>query len=256
MLGVEGLRLELNSIGCPQCRAAYHQKLVEYFNGYKDKLCETCLGRLEKNPMRILDCKNPECKEIAKNAPKIIDFLCDDCRDHFEGVKTRLSAMGIDFVVNPTIVRGLDYYTRTVFEFVSENIGAQGTVCGGGRYDGLIGMLGGKETPALGFAMGLERLLLLMDKTGCSFPEEPKCDIYIASMGEAASVKACELAMRLREEGFFAQCDSMNRSLKAQQIDVSFGEDGLLTAIYEADKDETIQQIAEGFGDLPLQNLL
>ena len=290
VLGVEGLRLELNSIGCPQCRAAYHQKLVEYFNGYKDKLCETCLGRLEKNPMRILDCKNPECKEIAKNAPKIIDFLCDDCRDHFEGVKTRLSAMGIDFVVNPTIVRGLDYYTRTVFEFVSENIGAQGTVCGGGRYDGLIGMLGGKETPALGFAMGLERLLLLMDKTGCSFPEEPKCDIYIASMGEAASVKACELAMRLREEGFFAQCDSMNRSLKAQmkyadkigarytlvigdneletgvaklknmatsqQIDVSFGEDGLLTAIYEADKDETIQQIAEGFGDLPLQNLL
>ena len=240
--------------------------------------------------MRILDCKNPECKEIAKNAPKIIDFLCDDCRDHFEGVKTRLSAMGIDFVVNPTIVRGLDYYTRTVFEFVSENIGAQGTVCGGGRYDGLIGMLGGKETPALGFAMGLERLLLLMDKTGCSFPEEPKCDIYIASMGEAASVKACELAMRLREEGFFAQCDSMNRSLKAQmkyadkigarytlvigdneletgvaklknmatsqQIDVSFGEDGLLTAIYEADKDETIQQIAESFGDLPLQNLL
>ena len=240
--------------------------------------------------MRILDCKNPECKEIAKNAPKIIDFLCDDCRDHFEGVKTRLSAMGIDFVVNPTIVRGLDYYTRTVFEFVSENIGAQGTVCGGGRYDGLIGMLGGKETPALGFAMGLERLLLLMDKTGCSFPEEPKCDIYIASMGEAASVKACELAMRLREEGFFAQCDSMNRSLKAQmkyadkigarytlvigdneletgvaklknmatsqQSDVSFGEDGLLTAIYEADKDETIQQIAEGFGDLPLQNLL
>lgn len=290
VLGVEGLRLELNSIGCPQCRAAYHQKLVEYFNGYKDKLCETCLGRLEKNPMRILDCKNPECKEIAKNAPKIIDFLCDDCRDHFEGVKTRLSAMGIDFVVNPTIVRGLDYYTRTVFEFVSENIGAQGTVCGGGRYDGLIGMLGGKETPALGFAMGLERLLLLMDKTGCSFPEEPKCDIYIASMGEAASVKACELAMRLREEGFFAQCDSMNRSLKAQmkyadkigarytlvigdneletgvarlknmatsqQIDVSFGEDGLLTAIYEADKDETIQQIAESFGDLPLQNLL
>ena len=290
VLGVEGLRLELNSIGCPQCRAAYHQKLVEYFNGYKDKLCETCLGRLEKNPMRILDCKNPECKEIAKNAPKIIDFLCDDCRDHFEGVKTRLSAMGIDFVVNPTIVRGLDYYTRTVFEFVSENIGAQGTVCGGGRYDGLIGMLGGKETPALGFAMGLERLLLLMDKTGCSFPEEPKCDIYIASMGEAASVKACELAMRLREEGFFAQCDSMNRSLKAQmkyadkigarytlvigdneletgvaklknmatsqQIDVSFGEEGLLTAIYEADKDETIQQIAEGFGDLPLQNLL
>ena len=290
VLGVEGLRLELNSIGCPQCRAAYHQKLVEYFNGYKDKLCETCLGRLEKNPMRILDCKNPECKEIAKNAPKIIDFLCDDCRDHFEGVKTRLSAMGIDFVVNPTIVRGLDYYTRTVFEFVSENIGAQGTVCGGGRYDGLIGMLGGKETPALGFAMGLERLLLLMDKTGCSFPEEPKCDIYIASMGEAASVKACELAMRLREEGFFAQCDSMNRSLKAQmkyadkigarytlvigdneletgvaklknmatsqQIDVSFGEEGLLTAIYEADKDETIQQIAESFGDLPLQNLL
>ena len=290
VLGVEGLRLELNSIGCPQCRATYHQKLVEYFNGYKDKLCETCLGRLEKNPMRILDCKNPECKEIAKNAPKIIDFLCDDCRDHFEGVKTRLSAMGIDFVVNPTIVRGLDYYTRTVFEFVSENIGAQGTVCGGGRYDGLIGMLGGKETPALGFAMGLERLLLLMDKTGCSFPEEPKCDIYIASMGEAASVKACELDMRLREEGFFAQCDSMNRSLKAQmkyadkigarytlvigdneletgvaklknmatsqQIDVSFGEDGLLTAIYEADKDETIQQIAESFGDLPLQNLL
>lgn len=290
VLGLEEVRLELNSIGCPECRAAYHKKLVEYFSAYRDRLCETCLGRLDKNPMRILDCKSPECQEIAAGAPKIIDYICDGCREHFEGVKARLTAMDIDFVVNPTIVRGLDYYTRTVFEFVSDHIGAQGTVCGGGRYDGLIGMLGGKETPALGFAMGLERLLLLMDKTGVPFPEEEKCDLYIASMGEAASVKACALATRLREEGFFTQCDSMNRSLKAQmkyadkigarytlvlgdnelesgvaklknmissqQIDVKFGEDGVLTAIYECDQNATIEQIAESFGDLPLDNLL
>ena len=166
--------------------------------------------------MRILDCKSPVCSEIAKGAPVVLDYLCDDCRAHFESLQRQLSAMGIDYTINPTIVRGLDYYTRTVFEFVATGIGAQGTVCGGGRYDGLIGMLGGAPTPSVGFAMGLERLLLVMEQQGCPFPEEEGCAIYIGSMGEQAALKAAELCAGLRAEGFYAECDTMGRSVKAQ----------------------------------------
>lgn len=215
-LGITGLSLEINSIGCPECRAKYYEALREYFGQHKDKLCETCLGRLEKNPMRILDCKNPECKEIAKDAPKVLDYLCDECRDHFEGLKARLDALGIAYTVNPEIVRGLDYYTKTVFEFVSNNIGAQGTVCGGGRYDGLFETLGAPHTPALGFAMGIERLLMVMEQCGCEFPPEDPCTVYIGSMGEAAAVKAMALVAEMRKEGFYAECDTMGRSVKAQ----------------------------------------
>ncbi len=216
-LGVEKLSLEINSIGCPECRAVYHKALKEYFYQYKDKLCETCLGRLEKNPMRILDCKNPECGEIAANAPKMVDYICGDCKEHFEGVKAALSAMGLSYTVNPTIVRGLDYYTRTVFEFISTDIGAQGTVCGGGRYDGLVKELGGNSLPALGFGMGLERLISVMEKTGCEFEPEKSCGIYIGSMGPAAALEAVKLTSKLRSEfGVQAECDLMGRSVKAQ----------------------------------------
>lgn len=215
-LEIKDLTLEINSIGCPECRAKYHAALREYFTAHENDLCETCRGRLEKNPMRILDCKSPVCAEIAKDAPKVLDYICDDCRAHFEGLKKTLDTMGIAYTVNPTIVRGLDYYTRTVFEFVSNSIGAQGTVCGGGRYDGLIEMLGGAPTPSVGFAMGLERLLLVMDQQGCPFPEESRCTVYIGSMGEAASLKAVELATHLRGEGFWAECDLIGRSVKAQ----------------------------------------
>jgi len=215
-LGIRDLKLEINSIGCPECRKKYHEALKSYFESKKTELCETCNQRLEKNPMRILDCKSPVCSEIAKDAPKVLDYLCDECAEHFEKVKAYLDAMNIAYTVNSNIVRGLDYYTKTVFEFVSNQIGAQGTVCGGGRYDGLIETLGGAKTCGLGYAMGLERLLLLMDAQGCAFPENKNCEIYIAPMGEKASVKACELVSQLRAEGFIAECDQMGRGIKAQ----------------------------------------
>ncbi|HIW84968.1 MAG TPA: histidine--tRNA ligase [Candidatus Eubacterium faecipullorum] len=215
-LGVKGLSLEINSIGCPTCRAEYHKALKAYFEGRKDELCDTCKDRLERNPMRILDCKSPVCSEIAKGAPVVLDYLCDECKAHFEKVKAYLNALNIEFTVNPRIVRGLDYYTKTVFEFVSNSIGAQGTVCGGGRYDGLIEELGGQKTPSLGFGLGLERLLLLMEAQGCEFPKEEKPDLFIAAMGEKAQLKAVEIAKDMRDEGFTCLYDINGRGLRAQ----------------------------------------
>ena len=212
----ESLTLEINSIGCPHCRPKYHDALKAYFEGHKDKLCPTCLERLEKNPLRILDCKSPVCGEIAAGAPIVLDHLCEECSDHFEGLKVRLDALNIPYVVNPRIVRGLDYYTKTVFEFVSAQIGAQGTVCGGGRYDGLVEELGGQPTPALGFGMGIERLLLVLAAAEAEMPDPVTCDIYFANMGDAAALKAFELCGSLRQSGFYAECDVMGRSLKAQ----------------------------------------
>ncbi len=215
-LGVEGIELQLNSIGCPECRKNYHAALKEYFESRKDELCPTCLGRLEKNPMRILDCKSPVCKEIAEGAPAIIDYICEDCSKHFESVKKYLDKMNIEYSVNPRIVRGLDYYTRTVFEFVSTDIGAQGTVCGGGRYDGLIEELGGPHVPSLGFGLGTGRLLMLLEAQGIELPKPSGCDIYIAPMGENASYEAAAIVADLRAGGISAQTDVVGRSLKAQ----------------------------------------
>lgn len=215
-LGVENLTLEINSIGCPECRKHFQAALKSYFEGYKSELCETCQSRLDRNPMRILDCKSPACSKIAAGAPKILDYLCDDCRAHFEAVQSYLNAMQIDFTVNPEIVRGLDYYTRTVFEFVSNEIGAQGTVCGGGRYDGLLEELGGKPMAACGFGMGIERLLLLMETQKTPFPERKACDLFLASMGDKANTEAARLALDLRNEGLSAQFDTVGRGLKAQ----------------------------------------
>ena len=215
-LGVTGLSLEINSIGCPECRANYHKALKDYFFEHKDKLCPTCLERLDRNPMRILDCKSPICSEIAAGAPVVIDYICEDCARHFDSVKKYLDAMNISYVINPRIVRGLDYYTRTVFEFVSGQIGAQGTVCGGGRYDGLIDELGGAKTPSLGFGMGIERLLLLMEAQGVAFPEAKVCDIFIASAGEEAGLKAAAIAFDMRNSGISVMTDISGRSVKAQ----------------------------------------
>lgn len=215
-LGVKDLHLELNSIGCPECRAEYHKALKEYFSQYTDELCDTCNDRLERNPMRILDCKSPVCSEIAKGAPVVLDYLCDECREHFQKVKSYLDAANIEYIVNPQIVRGLDYYTKTVFEFVSDAIGSQGTVCGGGRYDGLLEELGGQHTPSLGFAMGLERLQLVMEAQGCDFPEPSKPDLFIVAMGEKATLKAVEIAKDMRDEGFSVVYDLNGRSLRAQ----------------------------------------
>lgn len=215
-LGLENVRLEINSIGCPECRKVYYEKLREYFNAYRDELCETCLTRIEKNPMRILDCKSPICKKIAENAPKITDYLCESCEEHFARVKSCLDNAGIKYTVNPSIVRGLDYYTNTVFEFIADGIGAQSTVCGGGRYNGLVEELGGNSVPALGFAMGIERLLLTLESQGIEISEPEGPMLYIATMGERAEARAFALVKELREASITAQYDIVGRGLKAQ----------------------------------------
>ncbi|MBQ8197156.1 MAG: histidine--tRNA ligase [Clostridia bacterium] len=215
-LGVTGYTLYINSIGCKECRAKYHAALKEYLSENLDKLCNLCKDRYVKNPMRILDCKNPDCKEITKGAPKILDYICDDCKNHFEKVKSLLTIAGVPFEVDAGIVRGLDYYTKTVFEFVSNNIGAQGTICGGGRYDGLISQLGGADVPGVGFALGIERLLLLMENIGVDIPNFNKVKLYLAPMGDSESEKAFELATALRTQGIICEFDHMNRGIKAQ----------------------------------------
>ncbi len=215
-LGLKNIELYINSIGCPKCRAEYHKALKAFFETRKENLCGTCLSRLEKNPMRILDCKSEICSDIAKDAPIILDYLCDECREHFETLQKYLKNMNIDFKINPKIVRGLDYYTKTVFEFVSSDIGAQSTVCGGGRYDGLIEQLGGKPTPALGFAMGLERIIMVMENQNCDFLQPRTCDLYIVPMDEQAVEKAMTITKKLREYGYWVEYDVVGRTLKAQ----------------------------------------
>lgn len=214
-LGVDDASLEINSLGCKNCRPLYMGELKKYFRDRSDELCDTCKGRLEKNPLRILDCKSPVCKSVAAGAPKVIDYLCEDCKTHFEGVKSALSKNGTKYTVNPDIVRGLDYYNRTVFEFVSGSLGAQSTVCGGGRYNGLTSQLGGNDCPSLGFAVGMERLFLLYKK---SHPEvkvqAPR--LFIASIGEEAALEAFRLTVLLRTNGISAECDTVGRGLKAQ----------------------------------------
>ena len=215
-LGLKNIKLLINSIGCPTCRAKYHEALKAYFEPHIDELCDTCKERLVKNPMRLLDCKSPICKEIGKDAPVITDYLCEDCSDHFAKLQKYLTGFGIEYTVDPRIVRGLDYYTKTVFEFVTTEIGAQGTVCGGGRYDGLIEELGGQKTPSLGFGLGLERLMLLMEAQSCEFPEDARPDLFIAALGEKATLKAIDIAKDMRAEGYSCLYDLNSRSLRAQ----------------------------------------
>ncbi len=216
-IDILNIAVEINSIGCPECRKKYSEALKKYFSNHEAELCETCLSRLERNPMRILDCKSPVCSEIAKDAPIVLDYICDDCRDHFEKLQKYLDKLGVDYVVNPQIVRGLDYYTRTVFEFVSLEKNTKGLVLGGGgRYDGLIEELGGSPLPACGFAMGLERLLMYMEECGIAFPEAPKTNLSIVTAGEQAVYKALELSAELRSQGYSVNIDTVGRSIKAQ----------------------------------------
>ena len=216
-IGITDLSLEINSIGCPECRRNYTAALKAYFENKKETLCETCLSRLDRNPMRILDCKSPVCSEIAASAPTVLDYLCDDCKEHFEKLKEYLDVLSIKYTVNPKIVRGLDYYTRTVFEFVSTNEKTKGLVLGGGgRYDGLVEELGGSPLPACGMAMGLERILLTMEENEVPFPKEECTDIAVVTAGNAAVIKALEIANDLRSEGYSVSTDTMERSIKAQ----------------------------------------
>ena len=215
-LGLTNVTLHLNSIGCKCCRPNYRAALVEHFGSCRDKLCDTCKSRLEKNPLRLLDCKNPECAEIAKGAPKTIDHLCEDCSSKFAMLTRALDAMNIKYVIDPSIVRGLDYYTGAVFEFIAEGIGAQSTVCGGGRYDGLVESLGGPALSGIGFGMGITRLILAMRELGLDKIDTPTPDLYVAALGERAMVEALAIVERLRKDGKYAECDIVGRSLKAQ----------------------------------------
>jgi len=215
-LGIKNLEININSIGCPKCRKNYNEVLKDYLKNNYDNLCSTCRDRFERNPLRILDCKTDGCKKIVKDAPVIIDYICEECREHFEGLKKHLDVLGYKYNVNPMIVRGLDYYTKTVFEIVSKDIGSQGTVCGGGRYDGLFEECGGPSIPAVGFGMGIERLLLTLESQGISLPVDDKIDVFIASIGDEAGLKAFELISDLRRNNISADKDRMDRSLKGQ----------------------------------------
>jgi len=215
-LGLHNVSLNINSIGCPKCRRAYNDKLKEYLSPILENLCDNCNARFNRNPLRIIDCKESKCKKYTADAPALIDNLCDECREHFEGLKAGLDNLNISYNIDKGIVRGLDYYTRTVFEFVSSNVGTQGTICGGGRYDGLVEICGGSPTPGIGFALGVERLILEMDSQNISIPEPEGIYIFIAAIGEKADRYAERLVYQLRENGINAEKDVMNRSLKAQ----------------------------------------
>ncbi len=215
-LGIKDTTLHINSIGCPNCRPDYREALVEYFKAHEEELCPTCKERLKTNPLRVLDCKSPICSALAKDAPKTIDHLCQECHEHLEDLKMYLDAQGIEYIIDPKIVRGLDYYTKTVFEFICDKIGAQSTICGGGRYDGLMQQLGGPSLPGIGFGMGLTRIILAMQACGADLVEEKKPTLYIAPMGKEARRKSLEIVARLRNNGVYAECDISARSLKAQ----------------------------------------
>lgn len=210
------VKLYINSMGCPDCRKKYNEALKGYFADKLDKLCPTCRERYYKNPLRILDCKEEGCKALCKDAPKIIDYLCDDCSAHFKKLQELLTDCGVAYEINPFIVRGLDYYTKTVFEFVTTALGSQGTVCGGGRYDNLISQLGGTPTCGVGFGMGIERLLMLMEAENVIIPERENVKLYIATMGDAAYKKAFEIVSALRDKGVKAEVDHAGRGIKAQ----------------------------------------
>ena len=213
-LGIKGITLNVNNIGCGNCRPKYNQALRDHLKANLDKMCPVCQQRFVTNPLRILDCKDDRCKKVTAEAPSVLDFLCEDCSSHHGKVVNLLDKLGVDYQVDPKIVRGLDYYTKTVFEFVKDDIGAKSTVCGGGRYNNLVAEVGGKPCPAVGFGLGLERLLLTIEACGIEIPNEEKVKVYIAPLNQ--SVYAMDVVAKLRAEGVSAMCDVAGRSVKAQ----------------------------------------
>lgn len=214
--GLKNLKLHINSIGCPECRKKYNEKLREFLLENYDSLCDTCKSRFERNPMRIIDCKSPVCKEIVKGAPRLIDYLCEECSEHFSSVCKMLENVGINYDIDPDIVRGLDYYTKTVFEITADIQSSNTTICGGGRYDGLVSELGGPEMPACGFAIGMERLFLALESQNINIDCKPSVDIYIGSMDDESLMFAQRLSHDLRLGGIGAEYDKMGRGVKAQ----------------------------------------
>jgi len=215
-LGLSQFTIHLNSIGCKLCRPQYLVVLRQHYSSYMDQLCPDCKARLVKNPLRLLDCKKVSCQEIAKTAPKIPDYLCHECQIHFQSVQKYLRAMGIPFQLNPRLVRGLDYYTRTVFEVEPGEKGGQSTLGGGGRYDNLIEELGGKPTPAVGFAAGLERIILNLKTQKLDIPALPKPDVFIAYLEEEAKIEAIKIASDLRQAGIALIMATGDKSLRGQ----------------------------------------
>lgn len=251
-LGIDDLTLEINSVGCPECRRKHREALKKFLEPNYDKLCETCKDRYERNPMRILDCKSDVCQELIKGAPMMLDYLCDDCKKDFAELQNLLDAAGIKYVVNPGIVRGLDYYTKTAFEFITDTIGAQGTVCGGGRYDHLGEELGGPEIPGVGFGLGKERLLIVMEAKGIKIPEPKSVDALIAYMGQEPKEAAVRLAAQLRRQGFAIEIDCMERNFKGQfkladrvgaKKTIIIGEDELKSGVISVKSMETSEQM-------------
>lgn len=213
-IGLSDVRVEVNSVGTPECRAVYREKLVEFLTPMKDELCKDCQSRIERNPMRVLDCKVDQHR--FEGAPTILEYLDEECRNHFETVQSYLSAMKIPFVLNPRLVRGLDYYTHTAFEYKAEGIGAIDTLGGGGRYNGLVGQIGGQDQPGVGLGLGLERILLVLKSQGVEIPEAPHVDVYFIGMGEAANRETVRLLYLAREAGLLAERDYLGRKMKAQ----------------------------------------
>ena len=215
-LGLRNLKLLVNSIGCPECRPVLRQKLQDYFRPKLDNLCHNCRERFKKNPLRILDCKEKKCSAAGEGAPAILDCLCQDCREHFEEVKRHLKLLDISFIVDRRLVRGLDYYTHTTFEITAEDIGAQSSIGGGGRYNGLVEICGGPPTPGIGFALGIERILLALERQGIKLPGLTRPEVFVVTAGDQAADAAFRLLFKLRSGGIPADKDYMGRSLKAQ----------------------------------------
>lgn len=215
-VGIKQYRIEINSIGCSDCRPKYNNELKKYFQPNIGEMCSACQNRLDTNPLRILDCKESKCQKYLKDAPVILEYLCDDCKEHFDALKSYLDNLSVDYIVNGRIVRGLDYYTKTVFEFVSDNVGTQGTICAGGRYDDLVSTFNGKDVPGVGFALGVERLLMQAEAENIFLDRGKDPLIYIASIGDDAKKFASKLSCGLRAAGIYSENDSIGRSLKAQ----------------------------------------
>ena len=258
-LGITGLSLRINSIGCPACRPIYRKRLMDFLSGHLDRLCDTCKSRYSRNPMRILDCKSPACQEIAAGAPVMMDSLCGGCEADFAELKSSLDALGVEYGIDERIVRGLDYYTKTAFEFVSDSIGAQGAVCGGGRYDHLLKELGGEDVPGVGFGLGIERLLLALDASGAEIPQPAAPDVFVAYMGEAAKARALALLRELREKGASAVMDVCARNIKGQfkyadrtgaRFAAVIGEDELLSGKATVKDMRTGEQTVCAFEDI------
>ena len=258
-MGITDIELRINSVGCPHCRKKHREALREFLKPKYDQLCDTCKDRFDRNPMRIIDCKSPVCHELVQGAPMMIDYMCDDCADAFEQLKSNLDAMGIEYTVDPGIVRGLDYYTKTAFEFVTTKIGAQGTVCGGGRYDHLVEEIGGPATPGVGFGLGKERLLLTMEACGVEIPEPAGADVFIAVMGDEAKSAGLKLMRELRQNGLAVQMDIMGRNIKnqfkyANRIHASktvvIGQDELENDSFTIKNMETSEQVTVPMGSL------